>query len=485
MRTRSITTPRSFLLTLATLALAFTSCSDDSAGTGSQAGNALELALVDATGAPAAGAHVRILPAFWLGTRTDTPPVDIDTTLDATGTLRLHLPSGDYVVEAISAGDAGSSAIGAGSSATSTPGATAGAPLGLRFPLRALADLPGTIGLTDTLRPFGNLTGQLDTLGIGAQLRAIAANPTDTTLATFRIALAGTERVATVDSLGHFDFGDLPPGELQLVVIAADTVRQRLEPDTLQPDQQLDLSTAWGTAWSWDFGPQALDASVWTADTGMGPDADGWGNSHLSHPTSRAANLAVNDTTLVLTALQESYGTEAYTSGRIQTLGKQELLYGRVEARVKFPRGTGILALFSLQGDEAAYGDWPGRGSIDVASFWGQSMNLFLGQLHWINGASAYTVDQATCGGGAAPDLDAAFHDVAVEWRPGRFEWFQDGVSCGTLSGRDAPFDHPQHLRLEIQVGGIPVGAPIPATTFPQKFEVDWVKVSALRLSAP
>ena len=62
--------------------------------------------------------------------------------------------------------------------------------------------------------------------------------------------------------------------------------------------------------------------------------------------------------------------------------------------------------------------------------------------------------------------------------------WFVDGKLYQTKTKWDsksapfpAPFDQRFHLLLNLSVGGNLVGAPDASTEFPQRFEIDYVRV--------
>ena len=70
----------------------------------------------------------------------------------------------------------------------------------------------------------------------------------------------------------------------------------------------------------------------------------GYDNNELEYYTDRTSNIREQDGSLVITARRESYvgkdgQTRNYTSGRIESRGRFEMKYGRIEARIKLPKG--------------------------------------------------------------------------------------------------------------------------------------------------
>jgi beta-glucanase (GH16 family) len=75
------------------------------------------------------------------------------------------------------------------------------------------------------------------------------------------------------------------------------------------------------------------------------------------------------------------------------------------------------------------------------------------------------------------------FHVFTIEWEPNVIRWYVDGAIYQTRTPSDLPagtrwvFDQPAFMILNLAVGGNWPGDPDQATTFPQEFVVDWVRV--------
>jgi beta-glucanase (GH16 family) len=239
-------------------------------------------------------------------------------------------------------------------------------------------------------------------------------------------------------------------------------------------------AATWEQVWSDEFNVPDINRSNWTYDTG----GDGWGNKELEYYTSRAQNSYVtNDTTygscLVIEARKEQFKNRSYTSARLKTQGLQHWTYGKVEARIRIPRGQGIWPAFWMLGEDITTVGWPGCGEIDIMENIGREPNIVHGTVHGPgysgeNGKSGAT----TLASGAFADN---FHVYAVEWGPDRIEWFVDGTSYfsvipGSLSGPWV-FNHNFFLILNVAVGGSWPGSPTATTVFPQQMWVDYVRV--------
>jgi beta-glucanase (GH16 family) len=241
---------------------------------------------------------------------------------------------------------------------------------------------------------------------------------------------------------------------------------------------------AWELVWADEFeGPagQLPDPSRWSFDVG----GSGWGNQQLEYDTDRSENASLDgDGCLAITARKETWQVGAqtwgYTSARINTRGKLEQRYGRVEARIQIPVGQGIWPAFWLLGADFGSVGWPACGEIDVLEARGQLPQVVLATLHgpgYSGGGSIGTEYRLPGGGG----FHEGFHVYAVEWTPARVAFSVDGVGTGVFQPADLPgrwvFDHPFYLNLNVAVGGSFVGPPNDSTAFPQAMRVDWVRV--------
>lgn len=86
--------------------------------------------------------------------------------------------------------------------------------------------------------------------------------------------------------------------------------------------------------WSDEFSGSTLDPAKWNLETG----ADGWGNNELQNYTN-SGNVTVSGGNLIIEARKENSLGAPYSSARINTHKKASWTYGKIEARIKLPRG--------------------------------------------------------------------------------------------------------------------------------------------------
>jgi len=236
----------------------------------------------------------------------------------------------------------------------------------------------------------------------------------------------------------------------------------------------------WQLVWEDEFdGPAGKlpDSTRWRFDIGTN-----WGNDQLEYDTDRSENVSLTGGGhLAITAREESYLEQEYTSGRINTWGHFEHGYGRFEARIKLPVGQGIWPAFWLLGADFGTVGWPTCGEIDIMEYRGQEPSIIHGSLHGpgYSGGDALTLSYSLVG----DRFDAGFHVFAVQWDTSRITWYVDDTPFLAVAPRDLPpdtdwvFDHPFFIILNVAVGGNFVGSPDSTTTFPQTMLVDWVRV--------
>ena len=265
-----------------------------------------------------------------------------------------------------------------------------------------------------------------------------------------------------------------------------------------EPDADPPTSTrppeGWQLVWFDEFDGTALDATKWNIQTGDGTaqGIPGWGNNELQ--SYQAANVAVTGGVLVITAREEDAGDgHGYTSGRINTAGKLDITYGRVEASIQAPAGQGLWSAFWMLPTDFAYGSWAASGEIDILEVFSRDPRPFAqAALHYGMAWPLNTYDTARY---SEVDPADGFHIHAAEWDAEGIRWFVDGAHFHTVrrdtywnyykdagtnahvsGGPSAPFDRPFHLLLNLAVGGNLPGQPS-AEALPGELKVDYVRV--------
>ncbi len=237
--------------------------------------------------------------------------------------------------------------------------------------------------------------------------------------------------------------------------------------------------------WEDDFNGNSLNENYWNYQIGNGDlyGNPGWGNSEQQY--YRKENVSVSDGNLIITAKREDYNGYKYTSARIRTNGKVAKTYGRVEAKIKLPKGQGLWPAFWLLPDSSTYGSWPNSGEIDIMEAKGRLIYESSGALHYATENGGHHYDTAT---NYLPDNEQItdYHIYAVEWDEDEFRWYVDDnnfltVSTWSITGSSTsttkPFDTNFHILFNMACGGHFDGYRTPIDSdLPAEMRVDYVR---------
>jgi len=237
---------------------------------------------------------------------------------------------------------------------------------------------------------------------------------------------------------------------------------------------------------------------VWSDDFRQDPDGlpdpTKWGyevgfiRNHESqyYTKDRLENARIEHGQLIIEGRKEEYlepgpvhhPAAHYTSASLETIGKADWTYGRIEVRAKLPAGKGVWPAIWTLGSDIHQVGWPRCGEIDIMELVGKEPGIIHGTMHYFaDGKHAAKGGQSVLG---HPEKD--FHIYAAEWTPDRIELFVDDKKYFSFDTRLAqndgqnPFQNPHYLILNLALGGS-WGGPIDDTIFPQRLTVDYVRI--------
>ena len=173
--------------------------------------------------------------------------------------------------------------------------------------------------------------------------------------------------------------------------------------------------------------------------------------------------------------------TIQYASACLTTSGKESWLYGRFEMRAKIDISDGLWPAWWTLGISRP---WPANGEIDIMEYYRKMLLANIACLDKSGSAKWYSNRFNTDSLGGTRWADQ-FHVWRMDWTKEYIALFIDDkllnkVSLDSLVNRDGsgfnPFKQPQYMLLNLAVGGANGGNPA-NTSFPRKFEVDYVRV--------
>lgn len=236
----------------------------------------------------------------------------------------------------------------------------------------------------------------------------------------------------------------------------------------------------WKLVWSDEFDTDgAPDPKRWTHDVG----GHGWGNRELQFYTDQLDNARVEHGHLIIEARRERFKNCDYTSARLVTKDKGDWTYGRFEIRAKLPAGRGTWPAIWMLPTKWDLGDgqWPDNGEIDIMEHVGYNPGSIHASTHsqahqWRNHNQRTAIVKS-------PDVTTAFHTYALEWDADEIRIYFDDQHYFTSrkeggDWKSWPFFRDFHLVLNVAVGGDWGGEQgVDPTIFPQKMEIDYVRV--------
>ncbi len=232
----------------------------------------------------------------------------------------------------------------------------------------------------------------------------------------------------------------------------------------VQADRSLNRP-GWTLVWHDEFDGTSVNESKWNIDDQAAP-----ANNELEWYSRD--NVYVQNGNLVLKSEPRWINGYQYASGKVNTAGKFDMKYGRVEVRAKLPTGQGIWPAHWM----LAYNKWPPE--IDITEMIGSVPNRITMSVHWgplPPGQFPWDIGQTRHADFWGPDFSQGYHHFALDWYSGWLSWQIDGVERHN-SWEGIPQEN-MWLILNTAVGGDWPGPPDGSTPWPQFHEIDYVRV--------
>lgn len=170
-----------------------------------------------------------------------------------------------------------------------------------------------------------------------------------------------------------------------------------------------------------------------------------------------------------------------YTSASINTSGKHSWQYGRFVMRGRIDISSGLWPAWWTLGVD---GRWPANGEIDIMEYYGKKLLANIackdkdGKAEWYS--NRFSID--SLGG---KEWASQFHVWRMDWDENEIALYMDDhllnkVDVNKLVNKDGsginPFGQPHYMLLNLAMGGLN-GGDLLNTKFPNRFEVDYVRV--------
>lgn len=179
---------------------------------------------------------------------------------------------------------------------------------------------------------------------------------------------------------------------------------------------------------------------------------------------------------------QEKRKTIKYTSACLKTRGLHAWKYGRFEVRAKIVAEEGLWPAIWFLGVD---GRWPSNGEIDLMEYYDDNI---LANACWESERIGKPVwdSSRTPVARLGKGWDKEFHIWRMDWDENHIKLYVNDKLLNTIDlsqtknlggrGLKNPFHQPHYILLNLAIGGTNGGSTA-KTTFPSRYEIDYVRV--------
>jgi len=256
----------------------------------------------------------------------------------------------------------------------------------------------------------------------------------------------------------------------------------------------------WKLIWSDEFNYIDFpDSTKWGYETGFVRNQE-----QQYYTAKRPENCFVREGNLVITGRQETITNDKfkpgssdwrykdslafYTSASINTFGKFDLLYGRIDIRAKLPGGRGIWPAFWLLGINRPHVKWPSCGEIDIMEFIGdKDSTTIYGTVHRDNEGKTDPNYVSSGGRIKSKNITSDYHLYSLAWNRKYIDILFDNkkifrykIDKANRKNGDNAFRKPFYLLINLALGSAWPG-PVKDECLPAELLVDYVRVYKLK----
>ncbi|WP_354624209.1 family 16 glycosylhydrolase [Psychromonas sp. MME2] len=245
----------------------------------------------------------------------------------------------------------------------------------------------------------------------------------------------------------------------------------------------------WEVQWIDTFDGSGVNWDNWTAQTEANYNNEA--QCYTDDDSSPEKNYDVSNGTLKIIARKKNIncpglnGTfKTWTSGRLNSKGKNEFLYGRVESRIRYHNLEGGTwpAFWMLENrinqqpiqndNDFSYWPQPGAGEIDVWEWFSNRPDSYITNF-FNTGADCGREELYFYPNGALDVLD--WHNYAMEWSKDEISFYVDDTLVASQDLRNcSQYEEPMFVLLNVAMGGM-LGGTIDPDLQKATLEVDYV----------
>lgn len=229
--------------------------------------------------------------------------------------------------------------------------------------------------------------------------------------------------------------------------------------------------------WSDEFNYRGLpDPAKWDYEEGFIRNEE-----KQFYTRERLENVSVKGGKLIIESRKEKWEEGDYTSGSINTLGKQSFTGDfRIEVRAKLPSGKGIWPAIWMMGVNRFTEGYPECSEIDIMEFVGHSPGVIHGAFHWLDSAGQNAGIKSRDAKVRINNLHSRYHVYGLERIGEEIALFVDDHRYLEFtvpqSAYPGSFTSPLYLLINTAIGGT-WSREIDDHSLPQKFFIDYVRV--------
>ena len=236
----------------------------------------------------------------------------------------------------------------------------------------------------------------------------------------------------------------------------------------------------WNLVWSDEFDGNTVNLDNWSFVLWDAARV----NNEWQQYVEDTAYYKLEDGKLHIKALKTGDNKKGgYTSTRLNSKGKQEFKYGRIEFRAKMPasHGKGTWPALWMLGSNIDEVSWPKCGEIDIMEYVGYQADTTHSNVHtqYQHGVTEFHEISPLA------TAEEEFHNYGLIWTKDSIKFYLDSPDNITnvyapevKTEENWPFDQPFYLIMNFAVGGVWGGKHgVDDTIFPQSMIVDYVRV--------